>query len=104
MFGILICLAILILVMRVLWVARRRQSVPDDDVESGDETPSLINEVEDGRSYWEKDPNYSPLARDRLEVLELWEKCSNDPRLPAPIPPTKPHPYFGVESGPDTID
>ncbi|HEU6448282.1 MAG TPA: hypothetical protein VFV23_07590 [Verrucomicrobiae bacterium] len=46
----------------------------------------------------------SPLARDRLEVLELWEKCSEDSKQPAPIPPAKPHPYFGDEKGRDVVD
>lgn len=44
-----------------------------------------------------KNSDSSPLARDRQEVLELWERCSNETDLPAPIPPAKPHPYFGGE-------
>lgn len=64
----------------------------------------IINDVVPNRPYWQKDPDFSPLARDRLEVLELWEKCSNDPSFPPPIPPTKPHHYFGDERGPDVVD
>lgn len=48
--------------------------------------------------------DYSPLARDRLEVLELWEKCHENPDLPPPIPPSKPHSYFGDEKGKDIVD
>lgn len=104
MFGILICSAVVLLILRVVWIARRGQPIPKEKNEYSDDFPSFANEVEDHPSYSEKHPNYSPLARDRLEVLELWEKCSNDHRLPAPIAPTKPHPYFGDESGKDTVD
>jgi hypothetical protein len=65
---------------------------------------SLVNNVTSNPPFWEKRPDYSPLARDRLEVLEGWEKCGDDSSLPPPIAPTKPHPYFGDESGPDKID
>jgi hypothetical protein len=50
----------------------------------------------------QKDREFSPLARDRLEVLEIWEKCANDPNCSPPIPPTKPHPYFGDAGSSDS--
>ena len=62
-------------------------------------------ETEDNRPYWQKDPSATALARDRLEVLEIWAKNNEDPmNAPAPIAPTKPHIYFGDESGKDIVD
>lgn len=99
----LICFSGLLFVALTLPKALRKENRQNNEFE-GDDIFPITNDVKSRRSCWEKDPYYSPLARDRLEVLESWEKCNNDPRLPAPIPPTKPHPYFGDESGPDRID
>ena len=63
----------------------------------------VINDVNPKPTFWQKDPDFSPLARDRLETLEVWEKCNNDSDFPPPIPPTKPHPYFGGEANSDEI-
>lgn len=55
--------------------------------------PPVIYDVKPNRSC-----DCSPLARDRQEVLEIWEKCANDPNCPPPIPPVKPTVYFGNET------
>jgi hypothetical protein len=60
--------------------------------------PPVINDVTSNQSIWEKDPDFSPLARDRQEVLEIWEKCASDSSCPLPIPPVKPTIYFGNET------
>jgi len=91
----IICWIGLIFVVLTLPGALRRRG-------SANSIPPVINDVT--TNHRQNNPDFSPLARDRLEVLELWEKCSNDSSLPAPIPPTKPHSYFGDESGPDKID
>lgn len=94
----LICLAGLIFVIvKLPGVLRRRGN-------GTNRVPPVINDVVPNRPYWQKDPDFSPLARDRQEVLELWEKSSNDPSFPPPIPPTKPHPYFGDEASCDEVD
>jgi hypothetical protein len=86
----LICLAGLIFVVLTLPGALRRRG---DVVNS---IPPVVNDVKPSRSWQNSNP---ALARDRLEVLEMWEKNTTDPmNFPAPIPPTKPHSYFGSES------
>jgi hypothetical protein len=55
--------------------------------------PPVINDVKPRQSC-----NVSPLARDRQEVLEIWEKCASDSSCPPPIPPVKPTVYFGNET------
>jgi hypothetical protein len=98
MIFVLICLCGLVFVALTLPGALRRRSGKTNRI------PPVINNVTTTSPFWRKDPCFSPLARDRLEVLEIWEKCTSDPNFPGPIPPTKPHPYFGDESGPDKID
>jgi hypothetical protein len=71
---------------------------PSRVANNGGNIPPVINDVEPSRSCWEKEPDFSPLARDRQEVLEIWEKCSNDPSFLPPIPPVKPTIYFGNET------
>jgi hypothetical protein len=71
---------------------------PSRVVKNTDDAPPFIVDVEPSRSIWEKDADFSPLARDRQEVLEIWEKCTNDPSCPPPIPPVKPTVYFGNET------
>jgi hypothetical protein len=88
----LICLAGLIFVALTLPGALRRRRGAANVV------PPVINDVTAKPTFWQKDPDFSALARDRLETLELWEKCNNDPDFPPPIPPAKPHPYFGGEA------
>lgn len=88
----LICLAGLIFVALTLPGALRRRRGGANFV------PPVINDVTSKPTFWQKDPDFSPLARDRLETLELWEKSSTDPDFPPPIPPVKPYPYFGGET------
>ena len=95
MIFMLICLVGLIFVVVTLPGALRRR---------GPVLP-VINKVKPKRFYWQKNPPSTALARDRLETLEMWEENNADPmNFPAPIAPAKPHPYFGVEAGPDKID
>ena len=100
-----ICWAALIfLVLTLPGALRRRHRVvnPPNSPEGVEASPT---EKEDNRPYWQKNPSASVLARDRLEVLEMWGRNHDDPmNSPAPIPPAKPHPYFGDESGKDNID
>jgi hypothetical protein len=85
----LICLAGLIFVVLTLPGALRRGG-------GAGRIPPVINDVKPSRSWQNSNP---ALARDRLEVLEMWEKNTADPmNFPAPIPPTKPHSYFGGDS------
>jgi hypothetical protein len=60
--------------------------------------PPVINNTNSNPPIWKKNSDFSPLARDRQEVLEIWEKCANDPSFPPPIPPIKPTVYFGNET------
>jgi hypothetical protein len=62
-------------------------------VKNTDDAPPFIIDVKPRRSC-----DISPLARDRQEVLEIWEKCADDPSCPPPIPPVKPTVYFGNET------
>jgi hypothetical protein len=94
----IICLVGLIFVVVTLPGALRRRGGKANHV------PPVINDVVSDRTHWQKDPAFSPLARDRQEVLELWEKCGNDSSFPPPIPPAKPHSYFGSEAGPAEMD
>lgn len=94
----LICLAGLIFVALTLPGAlRRRRGVANF-------IPPVVNDVTLKPTFWQKDSGFSALARDRLETLELWEKCNSDPDFPPPIPPTKPHPYFGDETNSISAD
>jgi hypothetical protein len=98
MLFIIICWVGLIFVAVTLPGAlRRRKGVPN-------QVTPVVNDVQIDSGSRQSAKDYSPLARDRLEVLESWEKCHEDTNLPAPIPPTKPHPYFGDECGRDLID
>lgn len=81
-----------IIVVLVKGLNRPAHAANDDDA------PPFIIDVEPSRSIWEKDPDFSPLARDRQEVLEIWEKCADDPSCPPPIPPVKPTAYFGDDT------
>lgn len=85
---------VLVLVFIVLIKGLRQWATSDTTVK----VPREIVEVKSKPSIWQKDPNFSPLARDRQEVLEIWEKCANDPSCPPPIPPVKPTVYFGNET------
>lgn len=96
----LICLAGLIFVGLTLPGALRRRGGVVIDVDGQTE----VNDMEPNRPYWQKNPSTTALARDRLEVLEMWSKNNADPmNSPAPIAPTKPHPYFGGEANSDEI-
>ena len=88
----LIWLVVLLIVGRILFRGSPRQGNAVNIV------PPVITDVEPSLPYWQKDPEFSPLARDRLETLETWEKSNADPDFPPPIPPSHPHPYFGGES------
>ena len=89
----LICLAGLIFVALTLPGALRRRGGVANRI------PPVVNDVVPKRAYWRKNPATTALARDRLEVLEMWSKNNADPmNYPAPIPPAKPHPYFGGET------
>jgi hypothetical protein len=86
----LICLVGLIFVVVTLPGALRRRGGAVNCI------PRDVTDVKPSRSWQNSN---SALARDRLEVLEMWEKNNADPmNFPAPIPPSKPHPYFGGES------
>lgn len=86
----LICLAGLIFVALALPGALRRRGGSNCN-------PHVSNDKETNIPYWQK--NNSHLTADRLEYHELWEKHNDDPmNFPPPIPPTKPHPYFGNEA------
>jgi hypothetical protein len=86
----IICLVGLVFVVLTLPGALRRRNGVSNPI------PPVVNNVKPSRSWM--NPT-SALARDRLEVLEMWEKNAADPtNFPAPIPPTKPHSYFGGES------
>lgn len=85
---------VLVLVFVVLIKGLRQWATSDTTVN----VPREIVEVQSKPSIWQKDPDFSPLARDRQEVLEIWEKCANDPSCPPPIPPVKPTVYFGNET------
>ena len=93
MIFVTICLVGLVFVALTLPSALRKRPVQDTD-----DAPPFIVDLKPNRSCREKDPDFSPLARDRQEVLEIWEKCSNDPSCPPPIPPVKPTVYFGNET------
>lgn len=90
----IIFLSGLVLVFVVLIKGLRQWATSDTTVN----VPPKIVEIHPKPSIWEKDPNFSPLARDRQEVLEIYEKCANDPSCPPPIPPVKPTVYFGNET------
>jgi hypothetical protein len=94
MIFILICFAgLMFVVLALSGAARRRDSGTNDSV---NDIPPVINEVEPSLPDWQKDTNV--LAADRAEYFELLEKHSADPlNLPPPIPPSKPHPYWGNE-------
>jgi hypothetical protein len=52
----------------------------------------LNGEDESKRPAWQR----NPLARDRLECLEMWAEHDADPlNVPPPIPPSHPTKYFG---------
>jgi hypothetical protein len=95
----IICLMGLIFVVVTLPGALRRRGGGASHV------PPVINDVVPSQPYWQKKPTATALARDRQEVLEMWAKNNADPNnFPAPIPPTKPHPYFGNEANADEVD
>jgi|SRR5580698_7966838 hypothetical protein len=98
MLFIIICwLGLIFVTLTLPGALRRRKGVANP-------VAPVINDVEAESRSRKSDKDYSPLARDRLEVLESWEKCHDNPNLPAPISPSKPHPYFGDESGRDVVD
>lgn len=85
-----ICLSGLIFLLVTLPGALRKRHG------SANRVPPVINNISPTRPYWQN--SKTALARDRQEVLEMWAKNNADPKnFPAPIPPTKPHPYFGGE-------
>jgi hypothetical protein len=96
----IICLVGLIFVAVTLPSAlRRRGGVANNDNISTD------NDVEPKISHKPKNTTTTVLAADRMEYFELWDKHNADPlHVPPPIPPTKPHPYFGNEANADEVD
>ncbi|MGH7942615.1 MAG: hypothetical protein ACREDS_15560 [Limisphaerales bacterium] len=70
---------------------------PNRTANDGGNIPPVINDADSNNRRWLNDTNI--LAADRAEYFNLLEKHSADPlHIPAPIPPSKPHPYWGNEA------
>ena len=84
----LICFAGLIFVALTLPGALRKRNGRSNCV------PPVINDGEKNVSRGSKDVTI--LAADRAEYFDLWGENIADPlHFPPPVPPSKPHSYFG---------
>jgi hypothetical protein len=70
---------------------------PSRIANNGGNIPPVINDTDSNNPRRLNDTNI--LAAGRAEYFDLLEKHSADPlHVPPPIPPSKPHPYWGNEA------
>jgi hypothetical protein len=88
-------LAVLAGLVFIIVVLVKGLSRPSRVANRGGNIPPVINDADNSRRL--DDTNI--LAADRAEYFDLLEKHSADPlHIPPPIPPSKPHPYWGNEA------
>jgi hypothetical protein len=92
----IICLVGLVFVVLTLPKALRRSGGVGGNANANNHVPPVINDVEPNLSFRQ---NTDVLAVDRVEYFELLEQHYADPlNIPPPIPPSKPHSYWGNEA------